>query len=317
MKRESVLLLMAIHLFGCTDTAALLSKGDLLTSGTMVSAKSLTTAADGSYKDEEAEALLNETFRLYEVNQTAAGDQWKTDVVEAKLSSITVKPERDSFLQISGKQYFAATSNPDLAYGALLISANLKYEHMMELQLMEKNPQFRLKYNLNPYELLKYQLKSGANERIIFLFQSYVSAPEVVIKHTLVETTARADFPVLFQGSHATIKNKQESFGRRFVFRRYKNADIVSRLVDGRDPMFEESASVDSVSNGQKNVAPQLLTIKLGEKKYKLSREYALHLTNENVWFDVPNEPSHDPLAYGGVHHIRVNDKPIFIPVRK
>ena len=130
--RLVAMFVMLIALAGCADKATLLSRGDILTSPNMISPDSLTTKEDGTFSDADAQKLLNDTFKLYEIIQTANGSSWDTLVLEAKLSGVRLATKRDQFLDIYGKNYFAATSAPGVGYAALVLSTDLKFEYLTE-----------------------------------------------------------------------------------------------------------------------------------------------------------------------------------------
>jgi hypothetical protein len=131
-----------------------------------------------------------------------------------------------------------------------------------------------------------------------------------------VDVRTDVNFPVLFQGSHATLRREAESYGRRFVFRKYVNPELLNGVLTNTEPKFIETSYAGSLCNGKKGVDPELLLIKLGAKTYKLSRDYAKHLKAENVWFNCPENPPLEPLGLDVDAPTKVNDEPIYIPRR-
>jgi hypothetical protein len=287
----------------------MLPRGDIITSGAMVSSNLLPKDGAGNYSDSDADKLINKKYLFYKVEQL--GDS--NEVFEIELANVKLRLERYPFLRVQGKKYFAATSEAEWSYaGVLIFNEESKYEYLREVQLLNKDPQFQITYRVNPVELLQYQVNAEKRYKPLVLFQRFVCAPSVVVDHKLKEAKASATFKILFNGAGATVAEEATDLGGRFVFRRYNKPETVESLIEDDTDMFEVTTTASGLSHGQNGVQPDHLRFKIGNNVYRLSDRYRKHLIAEGVLFDCPANPTLTPPKAAPKR--KVTKHPIKIP---
>jgi hypothetical protein len=284
-KAVTYLVPLACLLFhtGCKHPISMAPPGFMITSGFMVTPKLVPRDGKGDYSDQDVKKLLNEEFNLYEVEY-----QGNSNVIsEIDLPGLTLQARRRPFLSFHGKRSFAASTEADWAYPALVsIKAQAKYVYLQELELKKEDPQFELAYIVNPVELLKYQLLAENRFKRVVLFQRFICAPDTAVTFKLQEAQAAIDLAQLVSSTALESLSEQTDLSKRFVLRKYHKLEAVAGLIREPTDMFELATDASNLSNGAKSVDADHLKFRFENKIYRLSDRYRFHLKNEGVRFD-------------------------------
>jgi len=203
------------------------------------------------------------------------------------LDSISITPVLLQITNATGRQFYGLESDFAINYVAQL-GLKQNYQHMLEYQLLGKNPQYKLNYSVNPVDLMNYQAAfQTRGKRWLPLFSSGVVAPESMMIHELINVESSVDFPVYFKAKGGMFKEVNKTLGHRFIMRSYAQRKEVASIIKSKSIfIFEEEKSKD-ITYGDK-IDPVNLVFEYQKKKYKISNDYLNHLTAENVTFKNP-----------------------------
>jgi hypothetical protein len=276
---------------GCArDKATAFPKGFFFSNGPTIN-RTIPTLQDGSFDPVVASQIVTQDFCPI---TTIRNKQNLTDpplVNEYRPKTLKVTPITFNVLEASGRQYYALDSNFGITYIAQF-SETAKFEYMLEYNLLPKNPQFRLNFNVRPEELMEIQeAYSARNNQAMVLFSSLIVAPETFMIHELLDVEASVDFPVYFKANGGVVRETKSTLGHRLVFRKYEKPEVVNALLsDLNDSMFIPAPDNAALSDGD-SVLPFQLVFEYKGKKYQCSDNYLKHLTSESVTFTYHKGP--------------------------
>jgi hypothetical protein len=293
------LLIVAAFVSGCNgnknirqDKAAVLPVGFFLTDPNgKTSEKVIKTKTDGSFDQTEAENILKSDLRIAAcTTSTDTADKEIQCFEMNNLSTVGIEPVLHQVTDATGRQFYGLESDFALNYLAQL-GIRQQYKYMLEYQLIGKNPQYKIYYNVNPVDLMEYQaVFQSRNKRWVPLFAAGVFAPESLMLHELIDLQANVDFPVYFKAEGGMFKEVKTTLGHRFIIRQYANHSEIARLVTNKAvAIFEEATDKETkdVTYGD-NIDPVKLVFEYKGKLYKVTNAYIQHLTAENVTFKNP-----------------------------